>query len=139
MVCSALYLLWADVTTSRTIPVPARLEKLLASDRRITFYAVACRRELPAGHWLRRVNGHLAIRLIEAAHGCSDRAYARRVAASLPFKASEHPNTYGVGLDNAARQLFHGTMDDLTQEQVARLLKYSESPAKHPLANSQTE
>lgn len=139
MACAAIYLLWESVTTSHTIPVPARLEKLLASDRRITFYAYACHRELPVGHWLRRVNRHLAIRLIEAAHGCSDRAYARRVAASLPFKASEHPDTYGVGLDNAAKQLFHCTMDGLTQEQVMRLMKYADSPAKHPLANSQTE
>ncbi|MES2594238.1 MAG: hypothetical protein V4662_02825 [Verrucomicrobiota bacterium] len=130
---AAIYWLWNVVRAP--LSVPPHLVQILASDPHESHYAGCAYEALPAGHLFRRLPRYLGVHLVAWGHRLNKGAYARQVALSMPFKVSEKPDVFGLGLENAARLLFQCPLDQLTEEQVATLMKYSVAPKRFPLAN----
>lgn len=66
----------------------------------------------------------------------SPSAYAQTVARHIPFRVSDVNHDCDQGLLAAAAQVFNKPLSHISDTELSRLMKYSESPSRFPPANA---
>lgn len=109
---------------------------LLIADPHRHFYSARLYERLSRGNVLHRLPRYHAIALISGYFVLFPDSYCQTVARHLPFRVTLTPLECDIGLDSAARKLFAVPVQEVSADQLKRLIAYSVCPSRHPLANS---
>ena len=117
----------------KRLPLTPQQTQLLAGDRVALFYSARRYEELSRRRGYVREIGILVIGLYFTV---ARDDYAQTVARNIPFRVSQSPAIFDHGLQKASERLFRKPLASITEDELERLMRFSEHPVKHPLAST---
>ncbi len=137
MILLAVWLYCSIASTApEPLPLTADLAGILTREPHRFFYAARRFQELPSDHVLHKVPRYLAISVLNCYFQLTPADYAQTVAWHVPFRSRRGYSHCEAGLARASATLFGCPMSSIPAEDLERLLRYSASPLRYPLANS---